>query len=134
MRRRVRRWPMGLPRSHASPDVLVSRPSSSFTAVVLPAPFGPRKPNTSPRGTVMLRPASATVLPKRFERSTVWTAGMAAAAPSGDAAAVAFSSITSAIGLRLNAWALLEVIGDVDCVFLLDRPGDGVDDVVLDPD
>src|SRR5205814_5976750 len=43
--------------------------SDLLTAVVLPAPFGPRKPNTSPRGTVIVRPESATVELNRFERS-----------------------------------------------------------------
>src|SRR5712692_7423892 len=36
--------------------------------------------------------------------------------------------------LRLNAFALLQVICDVDGVRLLDRAGDRVDDAVLDPD
>jgi len=43
--------------------------------VVLPAPFGPRNPNTSPRGTVIDSPARATVLPNLFDRLTVCIAG-----------------------------------------------------------
>ena len=31
--------------------------------VDLPDPFGPRKPVTTPEGTVKLRPSTATVLP-----------------------------------------------------------------------
>jgi hypothetical protein len=86
------RSPIGLPSSQPSPDVLLSSPRSSFTAVVLPAPLGPRKPNTSPRGTVMVSPARATVLPNRLDSSTVFTACVPAAAPCSGAAAVGFSA------------------------------------------
>src|SRR2546425_13270481 len=81
MRRRVRRSPTGLPSSQPSPDDGLRSPSSSFTAVVLPAPLGPRNPNTSPRGTVIDRPARATVRPNLLVSSTVFTAGVAAAPP-----------------------------------------------------
>src|SRR3989442_15776965 len=81
MRRRVRRSPTGLPSSQPSPDDGLRRPSSSFTAVVLPAPLGPRKPNTSPRGTVIDRPARATVCPNLLVSSTVFTAGGPAGPP-----------------------------------------------------
>src|SRR2546428_13766717 len=81
MRRRVRRSPTGLPSSQPSPDDGLRRPSSSFTAVVLPAPLGPRNPNTSPRGTVIDRPARATVCPNLLVSSTVFTAGGPAAPP-----------------------------------------------------
>src|SRR2546426_11609219 len=83
MRLRVRRSPTGLPSSQPSPDEGLRRPSSSFTAVVLPAPLGPRNPNTSPRGTVIDRPARATVRPNLLVSSTVFTAGGAAAPPPG---------------------------------------------------
>src|SRR5467141_4936282 len=99
MRLRVRRSPTGLPSSQPSPDDGLRRPSSSFTAVVLPAPLGPRNPNTSPRGTVIDRPARATVRPKRFVSSTVLTAGTATAF--GGAAAVVISA-SSATQLRLT--------------------------------
>src|SRR3989442_15621893 len=91
MRRRVRRSPTGLPSSQPSPDDGLRRPSSSFTAVVLPAPLGPRKPNTSPRGTVIDRPARATVCPNLLVSSTVFTAGGAGAPPPGRGAPVFFS-------------------------------------------
>src|SRR2546425_1481583 len=90
MRRRVRRSPTGLPSSQPSPDDGLRRPSSSFTAVVLPAPLGPRKPNTSPRGTVIDRPARATVCPNLLVSSTVFTAGRPAGSPPGVAAATFF--------------------------------------------
>jgi hypothetical protein len=38
-------------------------PTMARIAVVLPAPFGPRKPNTWPGGTVKLRSSSATTSP-----------------------------------------------------------------------
>ena len=37
-----------------------------FLVVDLPAPFGPRKPSTSPRSTVKLMPSTAVIGPKRF--------------------------------------------------------------------
>src|SRR5256885_5897504 len=91
MRLRVRRSPTGLPSSQPSPDEGLRRPSSSFTAVVLPAPLGPRNPNTSPRGTVIDRPARATVCPNLLVSSTVFTAGGAAAAPPAGGGAPFFS-------------------------------------------
>src|SRR2546425_6469766 len=90
MRRRVRRSPTGLPSSQPSPDDGLRRPSSSFTAVVLPAPLGPRNPNTSPRGTVIDRPARATVCPNLLVSSTVFTAGGAGAPPPGEGAPAFF--------------------------------------------
>src|SRR5215467_343701 len=88
MRRRVPRLPADWPSTHASPDVGDRSPSSSLTAVVLPAPLGPRKPKISPRGTVIDRPASARVdEPKRLVSSTVWIAGDEAATPPTGAAA-----------------------------------------------
>src|SRR6267143_2629894 len=98
MRLRVRRSPTGLPSSQPSPDDGLRRPSSSFTEVVLPAPFGPRNPNTSPRGTVIDRLERATVLPNFFDRLTVWIAGEPEAA-SGEAASVV-CSFTSATDSR----------------------------------
>jgi hypothetical protein len=46
--------------------------------VVLPAPFGPRKPKTSPRSTVIVRPASASTRPYCLRRSRASMAGLAA--------------------------------------------------------
>ena len=39
-------------------------PISILTAVVFPAPLGPRKPKTSPRGTARVRSSTATLLPE----------------------------------------------------------------------
>ena len=39
--------------------------------MVLPAPFGPRKPNTSPVGIDIVNPASAVIFPYRFASSSV---------------------------------------------------------------
>ena len=40
-----------------------TRPNRHRIVVVLPAPFGPRKPNTPPAGTSRSRPATATAVP-----------------------------------------------------------------------
>src|SRR6185503_21058981 len=46
------------------------RPSAIRIVVVLPAPFGPRKPNSSPRSTVRSRPSTAASSPYRLLRPT----------------------------------------------------------------
>ena len=48
MRRLTARSPSGRPRISARPEVGKTSCISSFSVVVLPAPFGPRKPKTSP--------------------------------------------------------------------------------------
>src|SRR6266581_8915550 len=105
MRRLVLRSPIGSPSSQASPALGLSSPSRSLTEVVLPAPLGPRKPKISPRGTVIDRPASATVLPNRFDRSTVWMAGAEAATPTGAAAVIVGAA--SATPARYTAVSLV---------------------------
>ena len=52
--------PAGRSRIHARPDVGKISCISSLSVVVLPAPFGPRKPKTSPRATSRVRLSSAT--------------------------------------------------------------------------
>jgi hypothetical protein len=54
---------MGWPFHRTVPPSSEVTPTMARIAVVLPAPFGPRKPNTSPGGTVKLSPSSATTSP-----------------------------------------------------------------------
>src|SRR6266705_7126170 len=115
MRRRVLRSPIGAPRSQASPEVGRRRPSSSFTDVVLPAPLGPRKPKISPRGTVIERLVRATVLPNLFERSTLWIAGVEAAAPIGAAAESVCASATTR-GYNEPYFSWLAMVMTSDCL------------------
>ena len=49
------RSPSGAPRTWPEPALGRTRPSSSLMVVVLPAPFGPSSPTSSPRPTVRLR-------------------------------------------------------------------------------
>ncbi len=58
-----RRSPSGRPGACRCPRSARASPRNSLTEVVLPAPFGPRKPNTSPCSTRIDRPASAVVRP-----------------------------------------------------------------------
>jgi hypothetical protein len=51
------------------PEYGVRRPSMTSTAVVLPAPFGPSRPKTSPACTSKLTPSGATVSPYRLRSS-----------------------------------------------------------------
>src|ERR1043166_1527290 len=59
----------------AVPAVGVTRPSKILTVVVLPAPFGPRKPNTSPGCTVSERSCTATRRPYSLRSPTISIAG-----------------------------------------------------------
>src|SRR5881392_3024580 len=49
------------PNKYAAPLVAFTNPSSTFIVVVFPAPFGPRKPNTSPACTLRFRSFKATL-------------------------------------------------------------------------
>jgi hypothetical protein len=48
---------------------------------VLPAPFGPRKPNASPRWTSKSMPSTATSAPKLLTSPRACTSGSCSAAP-----------------------------------------------------
>src|SRR2546425_2022353 len=88
------------PSTDTSPDVGKSRPDSIFSVVVLPAPFGPRKPTTSPgsisneipstastrlvfRRTRLVRawrrPGSRSGTTNVLQRSSTWTTRSATA-------------------------------------------------------
>jgi len=54
---------LGLTLPTASPEVGRVRPSSMRSVVVLPAPFGPRKPRTRPAFALKLRPSTARFSP-----------------------------------------------------------------------
>src|SRR4029453_4099773 len=71
-------WPSTL----ASPDDGYSRPDSIFRVVVLPAPFGPRNPTTSP-GPISNETASTAFTPRGFRRTRLFTAARRPASRSG---------------------------------------------------
>jgi hypothetical protein len=50
------------PRTSSSPDVVYSRPESIFSVVVLPAPFGPSRPTTSPRSMLNVIVSTASLV------------------------------------------------------------------------
>src|SRR6266853_491170 len=54
------------PNRNAAPLVAFTKPSRTFIVVVLPAPFGPRKPKTSPAWTLRFRSFTASFLPGAF--------------------------------------------------------------------
>src|SRR6185436_14322097 len=56
------------PSNDSLPELGRTNPSRQRIVVVLPAPFGPRKPNTPPSGTLRSRPSTATVRPPRARR------------------------------------------------------------------
>src|SRR5581483_6599890 len=63
-----------------SPDVGATNPSKVRSVVVLPAPFGPRNPHTSPGSTVNVRSSTAFTAPNRLVR---WRTSIARAVPAG---------------------------------------------------
>ena len=62
---------MSAPFQSICPASAPSTPRAIRIVVVLPAPFAPRKPKTSPLGTSKVSPSSATTLPKRLWRSSI---------------------------------------------------------------
>src|SRR4051812_12016758 len=61
-------WTTSWPPTLAVPPSGRSRVARMRTTVVLPAPFGPSRPNTVPCRTARSTPSSAVVLPYRFTR------------------------------------------------------------------
>jgi hypothetical protein len=59
----------GSPKSRIVPAVACASPSSIRIVVVLPDPFGPRKPCTPPAGTARSRSRTATRRPRRERNS-----------------------------------------------------------------
>ena len=55
-------WTTSSPTTRAMPESGRDRVFRTFTVVDLPAPFGPRSPNTVPAGTANVRPSSARTL------------------------------------------------------------------------
>src|SRR5919199_6169490 len=68
-------WPTSKPATSADPLVGRTRPVSMRMVVVLPAPFGPRKPNTWPAATSSVTSRTATNLPKRLVSPLAWMIG-----------------------------------------------------------
>ena len=54
-----------MPATRADPDVIDMSVVSIRTVVDLPAPFGPRNPNTSPAATSRSTPRTASTVPPR---------------------------------------------------------------------
>ena len=78
-----------VPSSECRPAVAKMSPSSSRIVVVLPEPFGPRKPYTEPAGTARSIPSTALTCPKRLVRPVD---AIAAATAAYLRAAAAYSS------------------------------------------
>src|SRR5450755_701300 len=71
------------PATRAPPAVGLARVHSMLMVVVLPAPLGPRKPNTSPVATSKFTPRTARTSPKLLARSVTVIAGVALPAAGG---------------------------------------------------
>src|SRR5688572_22109527 len=100
---------MGAPRRDALPEVGATRPSSILMEVVFPAPFGPRKPNTSPCATCRVRASTAAWSPNTFLSPSVSIA---------------------AIGIH----NLLKRVCHVHCLLgIRSQSADGMNDPIFDP-
>jgi len=77
VRRRIASDPsrVSYPSTRADPELGWMKSSNMLIVVDLPAPFGPRKPYTSPRSTVISRLSTASRSPNRFVRASVVIAG-----------------------------------------------------------
>src|SRR5439155_4604803 len=69
------------PPTDAVPPVGRASVQSTEIVVVLPAPFGPRKPNVSPSSTVKPMPRTASISSYRFERSRTSITGVTGRPP-----------------------------------------------------
>ncbi len=72
---RGRRGANGAPSSTISPSSGRQTPASTFISVLLPAPFSPTRPSTSPRWSVMPTRSSASTPGKRFEIARISRSG-----------------------------------------------------------
>src|SRR5437764_387676 len=113
----------GMPATIAVPELGAISVASVRTVVVLPAPFGPRKPKTSPWPTLNDRSSKARRSPNRFERWSTSRAGgapesvPAAAADAGgpnSAASASFAAGTVHLDPALVPWALTIDLVDRD--------------------
>src|SRR5438874_6320217 len=71
----VRSFSTSNPSSRTEPDVGSVSPSSIWMVVVLPAPLGPSRAHTWPRGTAKVSPSTAATVPKDFLSSVTSMAG-----------------------------------------------------------
>src|SRR5262249_6316177 len=92
-RARVARFPRGAPSTVPPPPLGVTRPRSILSDVVLPAPLGPRKPNTSPGLTRIDRSVTATVDLNSLRRPHVSMTGRLVARAAGPTALRVIASI-----------------------------------------
>src|SRR5581483_2215427 len=99
------------------PAVGCTSPIRILTVVVLPAPFGPRNPNTSPGATRTVRSCSARRSPYALRSPIVSIAAATAALP-GSAA----------------AGGLVETVRDTPDLALVKRARDAVDVAIAQPE
>src|SRR6266542_6212197 len=89
-----------------APDVGESTPRIMLIVVVLPAPFGPRSPTTSPGATWNKIPSTAETAPYDLRRSS--TSRMGGRPPVAPSNRLALSGLRAILGHRPHA--LLRVV------------------------
>src|SRR3990172_816563 len=108
------------PRTFALPAVGAVSPSHKRIEVVLPAPFGRRRPNVTPRGTVSVRSRSASILPNDFESPlhTIAEPGFASGLAIAPASLLAdYKGMERTAGMTASARAAAEVLPPRAVVF-----------------
>ena len=99
----ARRLAYGIPSTVAEPSVGDTRPRTIRSVVLLPAPFGPRNPVTTPGWTSRLRSSTAVTDPKRFVTPRTEIAGNPSGARSADGQSILLlASIISAPSGRVQ--------------------------------
>src|SRR5688572_27788475 len=74
-------WKGPLSRMETSPASALRKPQAMEKAVVLPAPLGPIRPKSEPRGTSSDSPRRASMAPKRLRTSENRSAAMSEIPP-----------------------------------------------------
>ena len=91
-------WPGSMPSTDRSPPVTGETQAIMRIVVVLPAPLGPRNPNTSPRCTSKSTPSTATYPPKRLVRPRAEISGRVAVGRRGAASPAAVGGLDRDVG------------------------------------
>ena len=89
-----------MPATVALPESMLRMPSIISRVVVLPAPFGPRMPNTSPLATSKLTPSTACSVPYFLRRSRAISTGPLPADARARLLGAAAFGVGCAMGIR----------------------------------
>src|SRR6185437_10267786 len=104
---------IGSPNSSTRPAVGPIRPISILIVVVLPEPFGPRKPNTAPCGTESSSPSTASC-PPRYRLDSPWVSIVGLSGLTSSSLRALCHGVRLEYGRRHGADKQPAVVGDQD--------------------